>query len=237
MNASCYKIKKIPVSIICAILFVVVASCSTTNRTSKCIMTFENRGQILLSRTYADHGIHLTLETSDPIALRTLLMQGFQMQLYGTQTDTVVVAFLSAKDVNDKISHHPGEVKATVQGEKEKRPDMRPLVAAINAADVYVSKKGISPAPLKSNHKVMINPANGTLSYSVVIPYEIIGDGDVSVTLLSRPQTEMVGHDEFYSQGYTSRSAENRPQPFGASRNDGNAGHKKTIRVQFKFNQ
>lgn len=200
-------------------------------------MSFEDRGEITLNRADVDDGVQLTLETSDPVALRTLLMQGFQYHLYGINTDTTVVVFPSAKDVENKIAHHPGEVKATIQGEKEKRPDMRPLVTALNKAEVRVSKNGSHPVSLQGGYEVSINPSNGMLSYSVIIPNDYAIDGNYVITLLSQPDADMIETGEFTGQGYTNRSTEYRPQPLGANEKDGNAEQRKTITILFKFDK
>ena len=217
-------------------LICVITSCSTTSNISKCSVPFEDRGEITLNRSGVDDGIQLTLETSDPVALRTLLMQGFQLHLYGVEKDTTVVAFPSAKDVGDKIAHHPGEVKATIQGAIEKRPDMRPLVAALNKADVRISKNGLHPVSLQEGYEVSINPSNGMLSYSVIVPDSYIIDGSNVVTLLSQPDADMVETGEFSGQ-YANRSTEYRPQPFGVGEKDGNAEQRKTIKILFNFNK
>ena len=219
------------------LLCIVASSCSTSSNISKCSMPFEDRSEILLSRENTDDGVLLQLETSAPVALRTLLMQGVLLQLHGIGTDTITIAFPSAQDVSDKILHHPGEVKATVQGEREKRPDMRPLVAAINNADVFVFKNSSQPYLLQNGHEVRIDTSNGTLSYSVVVPFDFIVDGDYAITLLSKPTEGMAEQGEFSSQGYVNRSHEDRPQPFGANRNDGNTDPKKTIKIRFDFKQ
>lgn len=181
-----------------------------------------------------DEGLLLVLETSDPVALRTLLMQGFQLRLYGVKTDTVVVSFPSAKDVSDKITHHPGEVKATIQGEREKRPDMRPLVAALNKADVLVSRNGSNAKTLKGGHEVSINPANGMLTYSVMLPDDFVIEGGNTITLLSQPDTSMIENGEFVSRRNTNRSKDDRPQPFGVNAKD-NPAHLRVIKIRFDF--
>lgn len=229
---------KANINIILALCFVLlITSCSTSSNISKCTVPFEDRGEITLNRSLVDDGIQLTLETSDPVALRTLLMQGFQLYLYGIKTDTTIVTFPSAKDVGDKIAHHPGEVKATLQGEKEKRPDMRPLVAALNKTDVMVAKNGLHPVLLQEGYEVSINPSNGMLSYSVVVPYNYIIDGSNVVTLLSQPDADMVETGEFSGQRYVNRSTEHRPQPFGVNEKDGNTEQRKTIKIQFNFDK
>ena len=47
----------------------------------------------------------------------------------------------------------------------------------------------------------------------------------------------MVEQGEFSSQGYVSRSQEGHLQPFGANHNNVNADYKKTIKIQFDFDE
>ena len=90
---------------------------------------------------------------------------------------------------------------------------------------------------MQEGFEVSINPSNGMLSYSVIVPYNyFIDDGNV-VTLLSQPDADMVETGEFSGQRYTNRSTEHRPQPFGVNEKDGNAEHHKTIKIQFNFNK
>lgn len=222
------------VSILLMLIYV-ITSCSTSNNISKCSMPFEDRGEITLNRAFVDDGTQLILETSDPVALRTLLMQGFLLQLYGINTDTTIVKFPSAKDVGDKIAHHPGEVKATLQGEKEKRPDMRPLVAALNKANVLVSRKGAKTVALQEGYEVSINPSNGMLTYSITLPDNWGIEGNCSIALLSQPDISMVENGEFASRGYTNRSENKHPQPFGANGRKDDTNHRKTINILFDF--
>lgn len=115
-----------------------------------------------------NEGVSLNLCTSDPVTLRALLMQGFELYLCRAN-DTTVVMLPSAYDVSDKIEHHPGEVKATVQNSREKRPDMRPLVAALNEVGYLLSVNNEKRVVLDS-YEVSINPEMGELSYDILVP-------------------------------------------------------------------
>lgn len=139
-------------------------------------------------------------------------------------------------DENSSVDLSRDKVKATIQGEIEKRPDMRPLVAALNKADVRISKNGLHPVSLQEGYEVSINPSNGMLSYSVIVPDSYIIDGSNVVTLFSQPDADMLETGEFSGQ-YANRSTEHRPQPFGVSEKDGNAEQRKTIKIQFDFNK
>lgn len=215
-------------------LLVFITSCATSGNISKCAVPFENRGEISLTKEETDKCIQFTLETSDPVALRTLLMQGFKLNFYGKdkESDTITIEFPSANDVSDKIDHHPGEVKATLLNEKEKRPDLRPLVSALNEANVTISKrKKISN--LHNAHQVSVDPSTGILSYAFSLTYETIKIPNFSATLISVPKKEIQGKNEFSEQGFTNRSNPNTPQPLGAS--NGKDKPQKEINIDFKF--
>lgn len=109
----------------------------------------------------------ITVSTSDPITLRTFIMQGFTLSLF-SGSNNIFITFPSAKDVEDKVKHHPNEVKASINDNKEKRPDVRPVINAINAGEViYCVNK--NPSILKT-FMVSIDPSSGLLSYHIDFP-------------------------------------------------------------------
>lgn len=210
-------------------------SSSISQQTKKTTVLFENRSEISLQCEGTDGGVQLSLQTADPVALRTLLMQGFQLYVCGATSDTTEVSFPSARTVSSLISHHPGEVKATVQGEREKRPDMRPLVAALNKAAVVISRNGLVCDSLRDGYEVSINPSDGTLSYQIILPENYVAEGKYSIILKSQPDQRVMEDDEFSSQGFIKRSTENRPQPLGANERGGESNQRKKIEIWFDF--
>lgn len=216
------------------ILFVSIISCSTTNNLHRCVRSFDGRGQISLSYEESQYGLNLTLETADPVALRTLLMQGFRLFLPNGENDTLIIVFPSAKSVSNDIEHHPGEVKATLDRDSntEKRPDLRPLVAALNKAEILLkSSDSITSVPF---HQIDINSSTGVLSYKFVIPSEQLSrDYSSTIILVSQPDSAMIQQDEFGSRNFKGRSSENRPQPFGVGQQQRNESHKKSIIIEF----
>jgi len=207
-----------------------IAACSTTNSISRSSVPFGDKGEISMGREENEDGLILTIETADPVALRTLLMQGFQLHTYNN-IDTTTVIFPSAKDVSDKISHHPGEVKATLQNEREKRPDLRPLVSALNNANVLLVYNNDTTL-LQKKHEVKVNPSTGVLSYMFVLPYNRTVDSCFGATLVSKPDVEMLNKKEFDNKNFAKLSIDDRQQPFEVGRNGGN---QKTIVLDFNF--
>lgn len=218
------------------LLLIQMVGCTSTNNLYQCVAQFDGRGEISLSYNEIKDGLDFNLETSDPVALRALLMQGFRLCITKSGIDdTVSLSFPSAKDVSRNIEHHPGEVKATLDKNNEKRPDLRPLVAALNDAEVVITDNKDNHVPLPC-HSMEVNASTGTLAYKFIVPYDIFNPNNLGfkVTLLSQPNLSMSQKDEFKSQNFVSHSKDNRPQPFGVGQENDN-NQKKEIRLDFNF--
>lgn len=227
--------KKILLVLFCAISLI---SCSSTESFTKCTVELEGKGLITLKRTEEDTGVKFRIETSDPVALRTLMMQGFVLQIIGTLSDTTIadttiITFPSARDVSKQIEHHPGEVKATFDGNKEKRPDIRPLVTALRNADVCISKTGLRMISVHDNNDVSVNPTNGVLSYSVEVPSDYMCDGYNVITLLSLPDKNMRVGTEYSAKQDIPTSSPKNIQPFGVNSDKKDDGMRKNIKIDF----
>lgn len=210
-----------------------LTACATSGEIDKCTRALDNHGKITLNRSLDNDGLQLALETADPVALRTLLMQGFQLHIDSDSGEPIIITFPSARDVSKLVKHHPGEVKATLQEQKEKRPDLRPIVAALNKAEVKIQKGGRSQV-LNDPHEVAVNPQNGTLTYSLTLTKDVQPNVPFKVKLLSKPDKEMMGHTEFQQKQPTQPQAPGRrPQPFGAD-NEQNRPQK-IIELTFDF--
>ena len=170
-----------------------------------------------------------TVSTKDPIMLRTFVMQGFNLTFSGEYEYMVKIP--SAKDVEKLISHHPGEVKATLQDGQEKRPDIRPVLEALNKTDVFVYPKGKKAGKVKK-FNVSINPESGMLTYSIVLPNIYTMDLPSSVNLLSRREVE---NDEFQEGRHPNRNTSERPQPFGVGQPTRPNDNQKEISINYYF--
>ena len=170
-----------------------------------------------------------TISTVDPVVLRTFIMQGFSLDIKGKYRYSVKIP--CAKDVEKSISHHPGEVKATLQGENEKRPDIRPVLEALNKLDVFIYADGKKEGKARK-FNVSIDRSTGRLSYSIVLPDNYRMDMPVYVALISRKEIEK---DEFLPDHFPDRNKSSRPQPFGIGRPFQHGDPQKNLEICYKF--
>lgn len=170
-----------------------------------------------------------TVSTVDPIVLRTFIMQGFSICFRGQYTYSVKVP--CAKDVEKSISHHPGEVKATMQGDNEKRPDIRPVLEALNKVDVFIYARGKKAGKVKK-FSVSIDPSTGQLLYSVTLPDIYSMNLPVTITLTSRKEVE---EDEIMPGQFQNRNESDRPQPFGVGQPSRPNDSQKELIISYTF--
>ena len=146
-------------------------------------------------------------EQHDSIALRltafkietqlTFLMQGLNISIL--QDDTLTVAFPSAFMVRNKVRHHPNEVKAVLasRGRSKEgndsihhvvRPDVQPLVAALNDTTATITYRGKSRATRA--FAIVVDRDHALMTFRVQVPKEHIKspDGSVNLQLLSLPK-------------------------------------------------
>jgi len=172
----------------------------------------------------------IMVSTSDPVVLRTFMMQGFSLAVSGQYAYTVSIP--SAKDVESEISHHPGEVKATIQGNVEKRPDIRPVLEALNKVDAHIYTKAGKKVGKAKDFSVNINPNTGVLTYKIELANTYAMNMPISVTLTSTPIA--VG-DEFNSDQFIHHNESNHRQPFGVGQpSRPNEGQREII-IKFSF--
>lgn len=170
-----------------------------------------------------------TVSTIDPVVLRTFIMQGFSLDFSGQYEYSVRVP--CAKDVEKEISHHPGEVKATMQGDNEKRPDIRPVLEALNNVDVFIYAKGKKAGKVKK-FNVSIDPVTGQLLYAITLPNIYSMDLPVTVTLTSRGDIE---RDELVPGRFQNRNESDRPQPFGVGQPSRPNDSQKELTISYTF--
>lgn len=169
------------------------------------------------------------VSTYNPVVLRTLVMQGFNLSFAGKHEYMVKIP--SAKDVEKFISHHPGEIKATIQGNQEKRPDIRPVLEALNKSEVFIYLKGKKAGKVK-NFSANIDSESGTLTYSITLPNIYSIDLPVSVNLLSECEAN---NDEFNQGHFHDRNTSDCPQPFGVDQPFRPNDSKKNLSINYYF--
>lgn len=107
----------------------------------------------------------------------TFLMQGLNIRV--EQPDTVTLCFPSGPMVKDKVKRHPNEVKAMLATQRKRqeehdslnnvvRPDVLPLVAALNDTTATISTHGI----LYSTHgfNIYVDRDNAIMVFSIKVP-------------------------------------------------------------------
>lgn len=170
-----------------------------------------------------------TVSTADPVVLRTFIMQGFSLDFRGQYAYSVKVP--CAKDVEKAISHHPGEVKATMQGANEKRPDIRPVLEALNKVNVFIYAKGKKVGKVKK-FSVSIEPATGQLLYSITLPNIYGMNLPVTITLTSKREIE---GDEIMPGQFQNRNESDRPQPFGVGQPSRPNDSQKELNISYSY--
>ena len=174
-----------------------------------------------------------TVSTADPVALRTFIMQGFDLSFSGIYDYTIKVP--SAKDVEKQIKHHPGEIKATMEEEdpnQEKRPDIRPVIEALNNKDVFLYIKG-KKAGKVSSFNIDVDPETGVIKYVIKLPNIYAMDLPINVGLTSR---RVVQSDEFDVQ-QASNNESDRPQPFGVGQQPSSNDNQRDMSLFFTFDK
>lgn len=214
-------------SILMVSLFVSITACVATEQMNP-TQHRDVKNNIEMSLVVNKETSNILVSTSDPIALRTFIMQGFSLRLKGEDTYTIPIP--SAKDVSEKVLHHPGEVKATIQGNNEKRPDIRPVLDAINAVEVKVLKKGDAVGIVES-FNVSINPTTGVIMYDILVSRGLITDAPSQIVLFSEP----VNSDVEFVGDKSLGNNETKPQPFGASQPVKSNDKQKKIYIEYSF--
>ena len=126
----------------------------------------------------------------------TFLMQGLNITV--AQPDTLVMSIPSAAMVRNKVKRHPNEVKAVLEKQRKRqsgqdsinhvvRPDVQPLVAALNdttATIIYKSKKFST-----RKYKIDVDREKAVMTFSFVVHKGYISttDGFITVYLFSAP--------------------------------------------------
>lgn len=152
----------------------------------------------------------LSISTSDPVLLRTLLMQSFTIDIPFFDTDTLKIEVPGADRCSGKIQRHPGEVKAQMDGNAEKRPDIRPVLGAIRQTPITLS--GSSANVDVQGFEVDVNPENGVLEYKISLTGLKRGIKPMELRLHSSPK--LTGPEAHAKPSHGNDTG--RPQPFGA---------------------
>ena len=133
--------------------------------------------------------LHIMITTSVPKMQLSFLMQGLNFTIQDSIKHPIIsIEFPNARMVRDKIKHHPNEVKAMhkTTGD-EVRPDLLPLIAALN--DTCCIANGCDGLPICCSHTIALDKTSGEMTFSVsILPdSDIFLQDSVSVEILSSP--------------------------------------------------
>lgn len=150
----------------------------------------------------------------------TFLMQGLNIRV--EQLDSVTLIFPSAPMVRNKVKRHPNEVKAVLESQRKRqeaghdsinhvvRPDILPLVAALNDTTATLSYHGMTDTT--HGFKIDVDRENAVMVFSIKVPtcYIDTKETKLDLCLYSIPVDEN-------RQEFTGRrlSDENSPRPNG----------------------
>lgn len=223
---------KIP-SIVSMAILLLMFSCASTNNIFTCTNAFEGRGEVIMSAEVEGEEIVLSVETADPVALRAFLMQGLSLTIPTLDMlDSTRITFPSARDVSSKIKRHPGEVKATLKDNNEKRPDIRPLLAALNDTTTCIEVR--NQRNYVRDFQIEVEANTGTIRYEVTMPAKDFHSIN-EVLLTSKPDDQLLEQGEMFSREIRRPMQEQQRAPFGSENSMGETGTHRYIEIHFNL--
>lgn len=174
----------------------------------------EQKDSITIKTFLTKDSLHLSISTSYPRYQLSFLMQGLYVHVKKLTGDTLVyLSFPNASEVRGMIRHHPNEIKAMHHGdgEIEIRPDLQPLVFALNTIPAKVMMR--DSVIRLCTHNIKIEKENGGLSFSVTIPTDtLLHPGDSVIVGLTSTSKQLKLVSEYDGRRL---SRENRMPPHG----------------------
>ena len=109
------------------------------------------------------------------------LMQGMNISIF--QPDTLTMSFPSAAMVKHKVKRHPNEVKAVLEKQRKQkighdsinhvvRPDVQPLVAALNDTTAYYIYQDQKQAIQRYN--IEVDRENAIMVFAIRVPVSLL---------------------------------------------------------------
>lgn len=131
----------------------------------------------------------LSIATIVPNFQLSFLMQGMNINIKDSVLNTKIsIQLPNAKDVKEKIHHHPNEVKAMHRHVGDEiRPDLLPLISALN--DTCCRINSFDNQTITCSHAIVLNKENGEMIFNVyILPVgSIFPQDSVFVEILSSP--------------------------------------------------
>lgn len=221
-------------SVVSMALFILMFSCVTTKKVFTDVASLEGLSEIRMNLEIEGESIILSVETADPVTLRAFLMQGLSLKIPVHEiSDTMRIAFPSAQDVSERVMRHPSEVKATLKNDKEKRPDIRPLVAALSDTTVCVEVG--NQKCFTRYYKIELEASSGTIRYEVSLPTTLLPTADIEVLLISQPDYEMIKRGEVSLREVRKPDKGQQRAPFGSEDSKIDSDTYRCIEIHFNL--
>ena len=213
------------------ILFCLVCTCCSAHQARQ-----SNDG-ISVSACIISDSIKITVESDCPEYQMSFLMQGLIIYMVDSlKSDTVTISFPNARMVRHKMKRHPNEVKAMLdENQKERRPDLQPLVSALNETSMIILYKYNSNCTLFPN--IQLNKDKGSIKFSVKFPNVLnLYTSDIVTIIAKTSQFEQFNLPEFEGI-HLSKESKMRPGGLGQNSNTQNDSNRnfiitQTIRIQ-----
>lgn len=155
--------------IFCFLLFVILHPVVVIGQQRMKVTT----DSIEIRATYSDDTLKIYLRPLDHRIQMSFLMQGLILKVADMGATFMVSTRLpSAQDVKNEVMRHPDEVKAERKDEGEEvRPDLFPLIAALNKKPVHVYVG--DSVSFSCDYQIIINRHQGELVFGVYLPVNV----------------------------------------------------------------
>ena len=173
-----------------------------------------------VSATQLGDSIYINIISRTIETQLTFLMQGLNVCV--EQPDTLTLSFPSAPMVKTKVKRHPNEVKAVLESQRKRqraghdsinhvvRPDVLPLVAALNDTTATISYHGVAEAT--HGFKIDVDRENAVMAFYMNVPLCCIDAKKMKLNLFIYSVPTDENRQEFTGKRL---SGENSPRPNG----------------------
>ena len=159
--------------------------------------------------SWSEGMLSISLCTSSPASQLSFLMQGLTLSVSDENSRTEI-AFPCATAVKDKVKRHPNEVKPTFDRDSigtERRPDLQPLVAALNDTTATLSAGDIINTAYRQ-FAIVLNREERTLYFTTTIPYHACDS--IMLEATSMPSSVASSREEFDGKKLSTESRHNK---------------------------
>ena len=185
------------------------------------------RDSVIVCAKEISDSLQISIMTDSPRVQMSFLMQGVIINIVDTTNSNILSFHLPcAKDVRDKIHHHPNEVKAMHKNDQiEIRPDLQPLISALNGLPAQIGNKDSIIDNCK--HYIYLDKETGNTLFTLYIPIETISLDKDSLVLLIESYPQFTNGGEEYVGKRLSMENRMPPRGLGNTPDESNAEERK----------